>query len=67
MKTARASLTWSLLIVCPHCGHDFDLADHDEDGIYSEPIFSNKWDSLKGEGVECPECGLEFHIWEVEY
>lgn len=66
MKKSRASLTWGLLIVCPHCGHDFDLADHDSDGTYSDPIFSNAWDKLAGEEVECPLCGQEFQILEVE-
>lgn len=63
----RAQLDWSIYTKCPYCGHDFDLADHDEDGIYSKAIFSNKWEELKGEEVECPECTALFKIEEVDY
>ena len=67
MKKAKAQLRWSLDITCPHCGYEFDLADHDVDGWISGPLFNNKWEDLKGEDVECPECTEEFQIEEVEY
>ena len=67
MKTARAAMVWYLRIECPHCDHEFDLVEHDEDGIYSKPIFTNQWHNLKGEEVECNHCHEVFQIEEVEY
>lgn len=64
---ARAVLSWHLWTKCPYCGYDFDLADFDEDGFYSKPIFSNKWDELEGEDVECPACDQCAQISEVVY
>ena len=66
MKKSTAQLSWSLWIECPHCSHDFDLADYDEEGQWSTPIFNNEWDKLSGEEVECPECTKVFQIEEVE-
>ena len=62
-----AVLSWHLWTKCPYCGCDIDLADHDEEGQWSKPIFSNEWGKLKGEEVECPDCSQVFEIKEVEY
>jgi len=67
MKKAKAILSWHLWIDCPKCKETIDLADCDDDGWISIPIFNNKWDDLKDEDVACPECGYEFKISEVEY
>lgn len=64
---ARAVLDWHLWTKCPYCGHDFDLSDHDEEGQWSKPLFSNKWDNIKGAEVECPRCSEVSEIEEVEY
>lgn len=67
MKQAYAQLEWNLWIECPHCEYEFDLAQENDDGWVSTPIFNNKWDDLKGEEVECPECKKSFLIESVEY
>ena len=67
MKFAKANLGWNLWIECPVCGCPHDLADDDADGQYSGPIFSNQWDKLKGEEIECDHCHEVFQIEEVEY
>ena len=64
---ARAVLDWHLWTKCPYCGHDFDLADFDEEGQWSKPLFTNKWDDMKGAEVECPSCGEVSELGEVEY
>ena len=64
---ARAFLDWHLWTKCPHCGHDFDLADFDVDGFYSKFLFTNKWDDMKGAEVECPRCSEVSDLEEVEY
>ncbi len=68
MATAKATLDWHLWIHCPDCDATIDLAEVDDaEGIYSDPIFNNKWDDLKGETVYCPGCDGEFDIAGVEY
>ena len=69
MKKSTARLNWNLWTECPHCGGDNDLAgpDFDCEGDFSTPIFSNKWDDLKGHEVECDQCHQTFQIEEVEY
>ena len=67
MKKSVANLNWSLWIECPHCGQDIDLADHDEEGQWSDPIFKNEWDKLCGQEVWCPECNETFQVEEVVY
>ena len=63
----KADLIWHLFISCPNCNELIDLSDHDEDGIFSIPIFNNKWDDIKDIEFECPECEHEFIIDGVEY
>lgn len=65
--SSQALLSWHLFIDCPYCEETIDLADIDEDGWVSSPIFSNKWDLLKGEKVECSACGVYFSIDKVDY
>jgi uncharacterized protein YbaR (Trm112 family) len=67
MKSSKVRLYFSLNIECPHCQSDIDLAENEDDGEYSTPIFTNKWNDLKGELVCCPKCEKEFSIDEVEY
>ena len=65
---AKATLDWHLWIHCPACDATIDLADVDDgEGVYSEPIFNNKWDNLTEETVYCTECEEEFEISGVEY
>lgn len=62
-----AQLVWHLYVNCPKCGSRIDLAEHDEEGQYSTPIFNNDWDSLAGEGVDCPDCTHQFELSGAEY
>ncbi len=64
---ATVRFNYVMNITCPYCGHEFDLVDFNDDGLYSEPIFSNKWDDLKDESVDCPNCDKEFYIEGVVY
>jgi len=66
-REINATLRASLEIECPGCGHEFDLFDHDDDGLYLRPIFNNKWDDLQGEDIECPKCGCSFILGKVEW
>jgi len=66
-KNPIAQMNWSMDIKCPKCKKNIDLADVDDDGVYSEPIFNNRWDDLIDEGVCCPNCDHEFLIGGVEY
>lgn len=67
MKSAKATVEWSLNIDCPHCGREHDLSQDDDDGIISKAIFNNKWEELAGTQIECSKCRLTFFIEEVEY
>lgn len=67
MKKSRANLSWSLWIDCPECEESFDLVDHDDESDIAMEIFNNKWDSLKGYEVMCPECEAEFEIEAIDY
>ncbi|HCY86896.1 MAG TPA: hypothetical protein DHV36_17330 [Desulfobacteraceae bacterium] len=61
-------IEWHFHIDCPKCGEELDLAEngYDDDQVYSEPIFNNKWDDLKGDKVICDECEYEFEIHNIE-
>lgn len=61
-----AVLSVSLDTQCPKCDHDFDLLD-DDDGMYSNFIFNDKFDELHGETAFCPNCGFEFLIGDIIY
>ena len=67
MKKATANVNWHLFTECPHCLVGFDLADQDEDGFYSQRLFSDKFLDLEGEEAECPECGETFLIGAIEF
>jgi phage FluMu protein Com len=67
IKAATAILNASLDVECPYCDKDINFFDHDEDGIYTRPIFNNKWDDLKGMDVTCPHCDSEFVLDDVEF
>jgi uncharacterized Zn-finger protein len=68
MKSSELETMYQFLIDCPYCGEENDLAesDHDDDGVYSRPIFNNSWCDLVGEEVECKHCGNSFKISSVE-
>lgn len=57
---------YTLTAECPECGDDADLTDQDYEAAYTAPIFENRWDDLKGETIECPNCEHEFTISGVE-
>jgi uncharacterized CHY-type Zn-finger protein len=61
---ADAYLHASLYVECPKCSTDFNLFDCG-DGLYTTPIFNNKWEDLEGEEVCCPDCEHEFKISEI--
>lgn len=62
-----AELSWSLYIQCPACEKHYDLSEYDDDLIFANAIFNNKWNDLKGQEVECPDCGHEFKVDSVLY
>lgn len=65
--SVEVKLEYSLNVMCKECNEGFDLAEQDEDGVFSSPIFNNKWDELKGEAVVCPHCGFTDYISDVVY
>jgi len=69
LKKAVASLDWSLSIECPCCHADFDLSNYDSEYDYtlSKAIFNDNWDDLIGEVVDCPYCGEQFEMEDVNY
>lgn len=66
MKSAEAIVEWSLNATCPYCDADVDLADQDEEGCFSGPIFNNRWDDIVGMEAHCPDCSENFTISSVE-
>ncbi len=64
-----AQLEWSLMLSCPKCEEDINLADgdHDLDCFIAGKIFTNQWDDLRGFDIECQKCGHEFRLESVEY
>ena len=65
MESAALTVVWSLDVDCPYCGAEIDLADQDDDGCFSKPIFNNRWDDVVGMEATCPDCGKDFTISEV--
>jgi len=68
LKKEKARLHWELNITCPHCDGEIDLLDqHNDMGEISNPIFSNRWDTLEGHDIYCSYCYKHFEIESVEY
>lgn len=67
MKTAITYVDISLNCCCPHCDVDVDLinGDYNDCDELLGLITTNKWDNLKGEEVQCPECQEMFKIEDV--
>ncbi|MCK5021466.1 MAG: hypothetical protein KAS32_30925 [Candidatus Peribacteraceae bacterium] len=63
-KPARLSLT--LVVNCPNCEEEINLADSTYEGMYIIPVFNNKLDDLKDETVVCTVCNTEFQLARVE-
>ena len=68
MKKADITIGYHFWIRCPFCEKTLDLSDgdYDSDGEFSEPIFNNRWDSLKGKHINCVSCLSNFKIGEIE-
>lgn len=66
MKSAEMTVAWSFDVECPYCGEDVDLADQNDDGCFTNPIFNNKWDDVVGMEGTCPSCRKDFTISKVE-
>lgn len=65
---AKITVDLKLWVHCPHCDNEMDLVnDPDDGGRFTDPIFSNRWDELKGYNIYCPECGQDFYITEIEW
>jgi hypothetical protein len=68
---AIAQLDWSLVVECPGCKKDIDLAsgdyDSNSDCRISGSIFNNKWDDLRGLEITCEKCKHNFELESVEY
>ncbi len=60
----RPQLAWSCDVVCPKCDTFIDLTDDD---WITDYIFTNRWNEVRGETMECPECEHEFTLGEIEY
>ncbi len=68
MQEAKVQVDINLWTHCPYCDETIDLMDIDDDEcIYSEPIFTNRWEDLEGEEVYCHKCEEYFAIQEAEY
>lgn len=67
MQEVQATLSWSLDVECPYCGHEVDLSDNDDESVYAKAIFNNDWDKLKDTVVTCPKCATQYKIREVIY
>lgn len=67
MKKSDIYLQFYLNVDCPYCERYIDIADHDEDFVFANAIFSNKWDDLEDQEFECPHCFKTFLINKVEY
>jgi hypothetical protein len=68
MKKADLTIGYYFWILCPFCGKNIDLSDgdYDSDGEFSDPIFNNRWDSLKGKHINCIHCLSDFKIGEIK-
>ena len=58
---------YSMSIECPECRYQIDLIKQDTDNCFSECIFNNRWDDVKGVEVYCNACEHEFKCDGVEY
>jgi C4-type Zn-finger protein len=70
MKKAIAQLEFSILIECPWCTEEIDLANYyltDECQIIAKYIFNNKWEKLVDYELTCPCCDQKFLMEKLEY
>lgn len=65
----KARLDWSLIVECPGCSRENDLARavHDAEYAIARYIFADQWDKLRGWEVTCEHCDHEFKISKMEY
>ncbi len=63
----KVELIFSLTVDCPGCEEEIDLTDGEFENLYVDPIFTNEWEALEDEEVECPHCEIKFQIDGVEY
>lgn len=72
MKKTNAELRLSIDVECPHCESDINLLEHNsmtDDGyIYNMALGDSHW-GCKGfnENFNCPDCGNEFIIEDINY
>jgi hypothetical protein len=77
MEPVKADLIIELNVVCPECGHDFDMiADtdlNDEGSLLRQTIEDDRWEVDADDRLECnpicPECSIQFEVkgvnWQV--
>jgi len=60
---------YEINVDCPSCKKTMDLTENnfDDDGVFSKPLFTNRWDEVKGIKIECIHCDNEFKIDGMEY
>lgn len=72
MKTTKGEVSASVYVECPHCTHEFDALEYDdEDNTLGLILFGSsdkppEWNDANFE-VQCPECCNCFMILTLEY
>jgi rubredoxin len=68
-----ASLSISIDVTCPECGHYFDLADtnlNEEGWIYQEALPEKDWHTAHENfkcSATCPHCSVEFPVGRINW
>ena len=72
MKFADIDLIVQMIVECPECDEEIDLArsEFNSEGEYIGEIFTSnvEWrKNLHGQTFECPECNKEFYLGEINW
>lgn len=72
MKTCKGIVTAEVYVECPHCGHEFDALEHDDDdhglanAVFGQVGKPARWEDTEYE-LQCPECTSDFIIERLEW
>jgi endogenous inhibitor of DNA gyrase (YacG/DUF329 family) len=69
---ATIKMSLFLVVECPHCGMDHNLASSEfDDGCqFTSIVFSDGYDwrdGMRGMELGCPDCGKTFQLGDIEY